>query len=84
LRKTFTLREFAALIQDVESDSLEELVADASRRRSTAPSDVDLPDPYMREPEIHHQVADEIAAAVDILATRLSGIPARRHAIWRH
>ena len=84
LRKTFTLREFAALIEDVESDSLEDLVAEASRRRSTAPSDVDLLDPYMREPEIHHQVADKIAAAVDIVATRLSGLPARRHAVWRH
>jgi protein-tyrosine-phosphatase len=84
LRKTFTLREFAALIQDVESDSLEELVADASRRRSTAPSDVDLPDPYMQEPEIHQRVADEIAAAVDTVASRLSGLPARGHAMWRH
>ncbi len=83
LRKTFTLREFAALIDDVESESLEELVADASRRRSTAPSDVDVPDPYMREPEIHHQVADKIAAAVDIVAARLSGLRTRDHAIWR-
>jgi protein-tyrosine-phosphatase len=83
LRKTFTLREFAALIEDVDSESLEELVADASRRRSTAPPDVDVPDPYMREPEVHHQVADKIAAAVDIVATRLSELPARGHAIWR-
>lgn len=79
LRKTFTLREFAALIEDVESDSLEELVSDASRRRSAAPSDVDLPDPYMQDPRIHHQVADEIAAAVDTVATRLSRLPARGH-----
>lgn len=79
LRKTFTLREFAALIEDVESDSLEELVSDASRRRSAAPSDVDLPDPYMQDPRIHHQVADEIAAAVDTVATRLSSLPARGH-----
>jgi protein-tyrosine-phosphatase len=82
LRKTFTLREFAALIDGVESDSLEDLVADASRRRSTAPTDVDVPDPYMREPEVHHRVADEIVAAVDIVATRLSDLPARGHAIW--
>jgi protein-tyrosine-phosphatase len=83
LRKTFTLREFAALIDGVESDSLEDLVADASRRRSTAPSDVDLPDPYMQPPEIHHQVADAIAAAVDTVATRLSSVSARGHVIWR-
>ncbi len=83
LRKTFTLREFAALIDGVEADSLQELVAEASRRRSTAPSDVDLPDPYMREPEIHRQVADEIAAAVVAVSTHLSRLPARGHAIWR-
>jgi protein-tyrosine-phosphatase len=84
LRKTFTLREFAALIDDVESDSLEDLVAEASRRRSTAPADVDLPDPYMQEPEVHHRVADAIVAAVDIVVDRLSDLPARGHAIWRH
>jgi protein-tyrosine-phosphatase len=84
LRKTFTLREFAALIEDVESESLEELVAAASRRRSAAPADVDLPDPYMQEPAVHHRVADQIAAAVDSVATRLSDLPARRHAIWGH
>jgi protein-tyrosine phosphatase len=83
LRKTFTLLEFAALIDGVESDSLEDLVADASRRRSTAPTDVDVPDPYMREPEIHHQVADQIAAAVDVVVARLSGLPGRQHAVWR-
>jgi protein-tyrosine phosphatase len=77
LRKTFTLREFAALIETSEADSLEELVLDASRHRSTAPVDVDVRDPFMREPEVHHQVADEIAAAVDIVASRLSDLPAR-------
>jgi len=84
LRKTFTLREFAALIDDVEAASLEDLVAEASRRRSTAPADVDLPDPYMQEPEVHHRVADSIVAAVDIVVDRLSDLPARGHAIWRH
>jgi hypothetical protein len=59
-------------------------VAEASRRRSTAPADVDLPDPYMQEPEVHHRVADAIVAAVDIVVERLSGLPARGHAIWRH
>lgn len=83
LRKTFTLREFAALIDGVEADSLEELVAEASRRRSTAPSDVDLADPYMQEPEIHHQVADMIATAVDVVAERLTDLPIRGHALRR-
>ena len=81
LRKTFTLRELAALVDGLESESLEELVSDASRRRSTAPADVDVDDPYRREPDVHRQVADEIAAAVDIVADRLSELPMRGHAL---
>ena len=81
LRKTFTLRELAALVGSVESGSLEELVAHASRARSTAPADVDVVDPYRREPDVHHQVADEIAAAVDIVSDRLSKLPMRGHAL---
>ena len=83
LRKTFTLLEFAALVDGVEADSLQDLVAEASRRRSTAPSDVDVPDPFQRDPEVHHRVADQIAAAVDVVAARLSGLQARGHALWR-
>jgi protein-tyrosine-phosphatase len=83
LRKTFTLREFAALIDGVEANTLEDLVFDASRRRSTAPADMDVFDPYMREPEVHRQVADTIAAAVDVVADRLSDLPIRGHAIPR-
>lgn len=83
LRKTFTLREFAALVEGIESDSLQDLVAEASRRRSTAPADVDVPDPYQREPEVHHQVADQIAEAVDVVVGRLSGLQTRGHALWR-
>lgn len=81
LRKTFTLREFAALVDGIESGTLEELVAAASRGRSTAPSDVDVVDPYRREPAVHRRVADEIAAAVDTVANRLSGLPMRGHAL---
>lgn len=83
LRKTFTLREFAALTADAEAPSLEDLVADASRRRSTAPTDIDVNDPFHREPEVHRQVADEIAAAVDVVAQRLAGLTLRNHAMRR-
>ncbi len=83
LRKTFTLREFAALVDDVEADSLQDLVVEASRRRSTAPADVDVSDPYMRDPEVHTEVANQIAAAVDVVTERLSGLQARGHALWR-
>lgn len=83
LRKSFTLREFASLIAMSEAETLEDLVADASRRRSTGPTDVDVLDPYCREPEVHRQVADEIAAAVTAVGDRLSELPARGHATWR-
>ncbi|MGH3456646.1 hypothetical protein [Aeromicrobium sp.] len=80
LRKTFTLREFAALAASSEAESLNDLVADASRRRSTAPTDVDVPDPYRREPEVHRLVADEIADAVDVVVDRLTDL-SRGHPI---
>jgi protein-tyrosine phosphatase len=81
LRKTFTLREFAALVEDADSSTLEDLVQDASRRRSTAPSDVDIFDPFRREPEVHRDVADMIEAAVDVIAARVSALPLRIHAV---
>ena len=83
LRKTFTLREFAALLEESEAETLEDLVSDASRRRSTAPTDVDVLDPFRREPEVHRQVADQVAAAIDVVASRLVALPARGHAAWR-
>jgi hypothetical protein len=33
---------------------------------------------------VHHQVADEIAGAVELVAARLAGLPARQQAVWRH
>jgi protein-tyrosine-phosphatase len=83
LRKTFTLREFAALVEDIEADSLQDLVVEASRRRSMAPTDVDVPDPYMREPGVHTAVADQIAAAVDVVAGHLNGLPLRQPVVGR-
>jgi protein-tyrosine phosphatase len=84
LRKTFTLREFAALIAGAEATTLEDLVSEASRRRSTAPAELDVLDPYMREPEVHRQVADMIATAVDAVTDRLVDLPKRGHAVPRH
>ncbi len=77
LRKTFTLREFAALAEGAVAESLEDLVADASRRRSTAPSDIDILDPYRRDPAVHRDVADSIAVAVDVVAEQLARLPMR-------
>lgn len=68
LRKTFTLLELAALVEDHTADSLPELVADAARRRSTAPSLLDVPDPFRRAPEVHRSTADLIDDATERLA----------------
>ncbi|HKY56644.1 MAG TPA: hypothetical protein VJL80_01225 [Aeromicrobium sp.] len=73
LRRTFTLREFADLVEDmIGMSSPAEMVAEAYRRRSEAGDDLDLPDPFRRPPDVHRQVADQIATAVRIIAERLS------------
>jgi protein-tyrosine phosphatase len=77
LRKTFTLREFAGLVPGSEVTTLEDLVADAARRRSTAPLDIDVQDPYRREPDVHRRVADQIAEAVDVVTGKLSSLTSK-------
>lgn len=73
LRRTFTLREFAELVEDmIGVSSPAEMVATAYRRRSEAGTDVDLPDPFRRPPDVHRLVADQISNAVGIIAERLS------------
>lgn len=73
LRRTFTLREFAELVEDmIGVSSPAEMVAEAYRRRSEAGKDLDLPDPFRRPPDVHRVVADQIAAAVGVVAERLS------------
>jgi protein-tyrosine phosphatase len=73
LRRTFTLLEFARLVEDmVAISSPAEMVAAAYRRRSEAGDDVDLPDPFRRPPDVHRAVAVHIAEAVKIVAERLS------------
>ena len=74
LRKTFTLLEFAGLVADEEADSLATLVADASRRRSTGPTTVDVPDPFMRAPAVHRRTADLIDAATREVAAALDRV----------
>lgn len=73
LRRTFTLLEFAELVENmIGVSSPAEMVAEAYRRRSEAGTDLDLPDPFRRPPDVHRAVADQIAAAVGIIAERLS------------
>ncbi|MCW2770998.1 MAG: low molecular weight phosphatase family protein [Aeromicrobium sp.] len=80
LRRTFTLIEFAALTGLVEATTPRELVAQAALRRSLAPSDADIGDPYRRGPDVHRAVADQIAAGVGTISSRLNALqpePAR-------
>ena len=78
LRRTFTITEFAALVQGVEADSPKALVADAAQRRSSAQvEDYDVPDPIGAGPEVHRQAADLIDASVTPIAEALAA--AMRH-----
>lgn len=73
LRRTFTLREFAALVEEmIGVTSPAEMVAEAYRRRSEAGDDLDLPDPFCQPPAVHRAVADQIVEAVATTAERLS------------
>jgi protein-tyrosine phosphatase len=73
LRRSFTLVEFAALTGLVDGDSPADLVAQAAQRRSLAPAQADIRDPYRRGPSVHRETADDIAAAVATITTRLNG-----------
>lgn len=73
LRRTFTVREFAELVENmIGVSSPAEMVAEAYRRRSEAGDDIDLPDPFRSPPDVHRAVADRISAAVAVIAERLS------------
>lgn len=76
LRRTFTLREFAALCDLVQGDDPQTLVAEAARRRSQAPADIDIGDPYRRSPDVHRETADQIDAAVRTISDRLNALVA--------
>ena len=72
LPKTFTLREFASLVEDAVAPSPTALVSDSYRHRSQATGDPDVGDPFRRAPAVHREVADQIAAAVDTIAAALT------------
>ncbi len=76
LRKSFTLLEFAALVDGHRAPTLPELVADAARRRSTGPSESDVPDPYRRPPAAHRRAADLIDDATASIARTLHDVGA--------
>jgi protein-tyrosine phosphatase len=73
LSRTFTVREFAELVENmIGVSSPAEMVGKAYRRRSEAGTDLDLPDPFRRPPDVHRTVADQIGEAVGTIAERLS------------
>lgn len=72
LRRSFTLLEFAALTSLVDGTTPAELVAQAAQRRSLAPAQADIRDPYRRSADVHRDTADEIAAAVATISTCLN------------
>jgi len=73
LRRTFTLTEFAELVEEEPADSPQALVADAAQRRSSALlDDYDVADPIGGSEELHCQVADVIDDAVRRVAHALA------------
>jgi protein-tyrosine phosphatase len=74
LRRSFTLIEFAALTELVDGGDPGTLVAQAAERRSLAPLDVDVHDPFRRGPDVHRATADQIDVAVTTIANRLNAL----------
>jgi protein-tyrosine phosphatase len=69
LRRVFTIREFAALLEIVDAEGPAGLVAEAARRRSQARVDsYDIEDPINAPPEVHR----EVARAMDEAMTRIA------------
>jgi protein-tyrosine phosphatase len=83
LQRTFTLRQFAALLADDAltghptdaprgvADRLRSCIAGAVAARGVrrpAPDADDIEDPYGREAAVYRSVADEIVAAVEVIA----------------
>jgi len=72
LRRTFTLLEFAQLVRAYPADSLTELVALASRHRSSVTGPVDIEDPYRRGELVHQQVSEKIFDCVSEISVVLN------------
>jgi protein-tyrosine phosphatase len=73
LRRTFTVLEFAALLDTVPNGEPAEVVAGAAEQRSRAVlGDYDIPDPYGRGESAHRLAAEEMLAAVERIAKGLA------------
>lgn len=78
LRRTFTIREFAALLDEVDPVAGRRdprtLVAAAAEQRSSARlEEYDVPDPFRRGPESHAIAARLVSEAVERIAKALAG-----------
>lgn len=74
LRRTFTVLEFAALVDLVAADDFDGLLRGAVAARSQGPQSADLRDPIGHPPEVHAEVADLADAAVATIAARLNAL----------
>lgn len=73
LRRTFTLRELAALIGAAVGETPAEKIAWAARHRSDAADiDQDVVDPFGHSAQTHRAVADAIDAAVEAIVAGLT------------
>jgi protein-tyrosine phosphatase len=73
LRRTFTVLEFAALLDLVPSGAPADIVAAAAEQRSRAVlDDYDIPDPYGRGDSAHLLAAETMFAAVERIAKGLA------------
>jgi protein-tyrosine phosphatase len=72
LRRTFTILEFAALVEQAEGNTSADLVKWAGTHRSLVGNvELDVPDPYRRGAEEHARAAAAIDAAVQRIAKGL-------------
>ena len=73
LRRTFTVREFAALVEGESSVVPRDLVAGAARGRASAQvPDYDLPDPIGQPAGVHREVAVLADECTRVIATALT------------
>jgi protein-tyrosine phosphatase len=79
LKRTFTIRELAALLRsDVFTEHRVGSTADlvtraASWRGSVTVDEYDIPDPIGRTPEVHREVADILDDDCDVIARAVTG-----------
>ncbi|SOC88840.1 protein-tyrosine phosphatase [Curtobacterium sp. 314Chir4.1] len=84
-KRAFTIKQFARVLDALEPsdldgvDTAEQLVERVARLRGTVPQPVDpaeddVDDPYRRSAATHERVADEIAAALDVIADALRAV----------